>query len=105
MFEPLPGNYVRNLGVNLALVCGGNHVEIDEATPLVQTEALHADVFLESETYDGYLVPNTEYFVNTGELNAAQNSAARLSLVRLNPQKIPVSPPNSDRPNKLATTL
>ena len=25
MFEPLPGNYVWNLSVNLALVTGGNH--------------------------------------------------------------------------------
>lgn len=31
MFEPFPGNYVWNLAVNLALVCGGNHGEIDEA--------------------------------------------------------------------------
>lgn len=31
MFEPFPGNYVWNLAVNLALICGGNHGEIDEA--------------------------------------------------------------------------
>jgi fermentation-respiration switch protein FrsA (DUF1100 family) len=31
MFEPFPGNYVWNLATNLALVCGGNHGEIDEA--------------------------------------------------------------------------
>jgi len=31
MFEPFPGNYVWNLQVNLALVCGGNHGEIDAA--------------------------------------------------------------------------
>jgi fermentation-respiration switch protein FrsA (DUF1100 family) len=31
MFEPFPGNYVWNLAVNLALACGGNHGEIDEA--------------------------------------------------------------------------
>ncbi|MDE2301383.1 MAG: prolyl oligopeptidase family serine peptidase [Sphingomonadales bacterium] len=30
MFEPFPGNYVWNLGINLALVCGGNHGELDE---------------------------------------------------------------------------
>ncbi|MCJ2183613.1 alpha/beta hydrolase [Novosphingobium sp. 1949] len=36
MFEPFPGNYVWNLAVNLALVCGGNHGEIDEANrPIV----------------------------------------------------------------------
>jgi len=31
MFEPFPGNYVWNLQTNLALVCGGNHGEIDVA--------------------------------------------------------------------------
>jgi len=31
VYEPFPGNYVWNLSVNLALVCGGNHGEIDEA--------------------------------------------------------------------------
>ena len=31
MFEPFPGNYVWNLGVNLALYVGGNHGEIDAA--------------------------------------------------------------------------
>lgn len=30
MFEPFPGNYVWNLGLNLALICGGNHGELDE---------------------------------------------------------------------------
>jgi len=29
MFEPFPGNYVWNLGINLALICGGNHGELD----------------------------------------------------------------------------
>ncbi|TXS90302.1 alpha/beta hydrolase [Parahaliea maris] len=36
MFEPFPGNYVWNLQVNLALVCGGNHGEIDEACRPIQ---------------------------------------------------------------------
>lgn len=31
MFEPFPGNYVWNLQTNLALVCGGNHGEVDMA--------------------------------------------------------------------------
>lgn len=31
MFEPFPGNYIWNLGVNLALIGGGNHGEIDVA--------------------------------------------------------------------------
>ncbi|MCZ0954376.1 MAG: alpha/beta hydrolase [Rhodospirillaceae bacterium] len=37
MYEPFPGNYVWNLQTNLALVCGGNHGEIDEANrPLME---------------------------------------------------------------------
>jgi len=31
MYEPFPGNYVWNLSTNLALMCGGNIGEIDEA--------------------------------------------------------------------------
>ncbi|MFM2281598.1 MAG: hypothetical protein RLZZ444_3829, partial [Pseudomonadota bacterium] len=31
MFEPFPGNYVWNLSTNLALMCGGNYGELDEA--------------------------------------------------------------------------
>ncbi|MFT3763058.1 MAG: prolyl oligopeptidase family serine peptidase [Pseudoxanthomonas sp.] len=37
MYEPFPGNYVWNLQTNLALVCGGNHGEIDEANrPIIE---------------------------------------------------------------------
>jgi pimeloyl-ACP methyl ester carboxylesterase len=39
MFEPFPGNYVWNLATNLALVCGGNHGEIDEACRPVREAA------------------------------------------------------------------
>jgi dipeptidyl aminopeptidase/acylaminoacyl peptidase len=31
MYEPFPGNYIWNLGANLALIDGGNHGEIDIA--------------------------------------------------------------------------
>jgi hypothetical protein len=31
MFEPFPNNYIWNLQSNLALICGGNHGQIDEA--------------------------------------------------------------------------
>jgi pimeloyl-ACP methyl ester carboxylesterase len=44
MFEPFPGNYIWNLQVNLALVCGGNHGEIDEACrPIREAAARGAD--------------------------------------------------------------
>ena len=39
MFEPFPGSYVWNLGVNLALIGGGNHGEIDAACRPVRTAA------------------------------------------------------------------
>lgn len=41
MFEPFPGNYIWNLQTNLALVCGGNHGEIDEANRPVMEAARH----------------------------------------------------------------
>lgn len=44
MFEPFPGNYIWNLGVNLALIGGGNHGEIDVACrPLREAAAAGAD--------------------------------------------------------------
>ncbi|MFM6930987.1 MAG: alpha/beta hydrolase, partial [Novosphingobium sp.] len=44
MFEPFPGNYVWNLATNLALVCGGNHGEIDEANrPIMEASKSGAD--------------------------------------------------------------
>lgn len=44
MFEPFPGNYIWNLQTNLALVCGGNHGEIDVANrPVVEAAKAGAD--------------------------------------------------------------
>jgi fermentation-respiration switch protein FrsA (DUF1100 family) len=40
MYEPFPGNYVWNLGVNLALICGGNIGEIDVACRPLREAAL-----------------------------------------------------------------
>jgi dienelactone hydrolase len=53
MFEPFPGNYVWNLSVNLALMCGGNIGEIDAACrPIREAAARGADnataIFFES---------------------------------------------------------
>jgi esterase/lipase len=39
MFEPFPGNYIWNLSTNLALMCGGNIGEIDEACRPVREAA------------------------------------------------------------------
>lgn len=44
MFEPFPGNYIWNLGVNLALIGGGNHGEVDIACrPIADAAAQGAD--------------------------------------------------------------
>lgn len=44
MLEPFPGNYVWNLGVNLAFIGGGNHGEIDIACrPIREAAAKGAD--------------------------------------------------------------
>ncbi len=44
MFEPFKGNYVWNLQVNLALVCGGNHGEVDVACrPIIEAAAAGED--------------------------------------------------------------
>ena len=43
MFEPFPGNYVWNLQVNLALVCGGNHGEIDLACRPIKEAAANGE--------------------------------------------------------------
>jgi len=43
MFEPFPGNYVWNLMVNLALVCGGNMGEIDRACRPIREAAARGE--------------------------------------------------------------
>lgn len=44
MFEPFKGNYIWNLQVNLALVCGGNHGEVDAACrPIIEAAAAGGD--------------------------------------------------------------
>jgi pimeloyl-ACP methyl ester carboxylesterase len=44
MFEPFKGNYIWNLQVNLALVCGGNHGEVDVACrPIIEAAASGGD--------------------------------------------------------------
>lgn len=43
MYEPFPGNYVWNLATNLALICGGNHGEIDAANRPIMEAARKGD--------------------------------------------------------------
>ena len=68
MFEPFPGNYVWNLATNLALVCGGNHGEIDEVNrPIMEAANADADLAL------GYaLSAGTKYLRASGYYLAAE---------------------------------
>lgn len=43
MYEPFPGNYVWNLSTNLALMCGGNIGEIDEACRPIREAAARGE--------------------------------------------------------------
>jgi hypothetical protein len=43
MFEPFPGNYVWNLSTNLALMCGGNIGEVDEACRPIREAAARGE--------------------------------------------------------------
>ncbi len=53
------------------------------------------------DTDDGYLVPNQEFFENTGGLNESLAFTARLSLCRSNPQEISTFDPKSEGSNSL----
>lgn len=56
MFEPFPGNYVWNLAVNLALVCGGNHGEIDEACrPIIEASAREGADAGSAQLFDSWI--------------------------------------------------
>lgn len=73
MFEPFPGNYVWNLATNLALVCGGNHGEIDEVNrPIMEAASADADLAL------GYgLSAGTKYLRPSGYYLAAERMQSR----------------------------
>lgn len=43
MFEPFPGNYAWHLSINLALLAGGNHGELDEVCRPVREAALQGE--------------------------------------------------------------
>jgi len=53
------------------------------------------------DTDDGYLVPNPEFFENTGGPNESLAITARLSLYRPNPQEIPTFDPKAERAKSL----
>jgi pimeloyl-ACP methyl ester carboxylesterase len=55
MFEPFPGNYVWNLSTNLALMCGGNIGEIDEACRPIREAAARGEDAGTAQFFDSWL--------------------------------------------------
>lgn len=55
MFEPFPGNYVWNLSTNLALMCGGNIGEIDEACRPIRESAARGEDAGTAQFFDSWL--------------------------------------------------
>ncbi len=55
MFEPFPGNYVWNLSTNLALMCGGNIGEIDEACRPIREAAAKGEDAGTAQFFDSWL--------------------------------------------------
>lgn len=55
MFEPFPGNYVWNLMVNLALVCGGAMGEIDRACRPIREAAGRGEDAGTAQLFDSWL--------------------------------------------------
>lgn len=55
MFEPFPGNYVWNLSINLALLAGGNHGELDAVCRPVREAALRGEEADTALLFDAWL--------------------------------------------------
>ena len=55
MYEPFPGNYVWNLQTNLALVCGGNHGEIDVANRPIMDAAKAGEDAGTAKLFDSWI--------------------------------------------------
>lgn len=74
MFEPFPKNYIWNLQVNLALVCGGNHGEIDEACRPIRDAAANGADAGTGLLFDSWLAVADQVARNA----AADEAAGRL---------------------------
>lgn len=55
MYEPFPGNYVWNLSVNLALMCGGNIGEVDRACRPLREAAARGEDAGTAQLFDAWL--------------------------------------------------
>ena len=70
MFEPFPGNYVWNLGVNLALVCGGNIGEIDRASRPIREASGRGEDAGTAQFFDSWIAV-ADQIVRNGEADEA----------------------------------
>ena len=86
MFEPFPGNYVWNFSVNLALVTGGNHGEIDSACRPIREAAARgedagtAHFFASWSALGDRIVANAEADVAMGRLMSASRKYRRAAI-------------------------
>ena len=64
MYEPLPGNYVWNLSVNLALMCGGNIGEIDRACRPLREAAARGEDTGTAQFFDSWLAVANQVAAN-----------------------------------------
>jgi len=71
MFEPFPGNYVWNLGVNLALVCGGNIGEIDRASRPIREASGRGEDAGTAQFFDSWIAV-ADQIVRNGEADEAK---------------------------------
>ncbi|WP_313802178.1 alpha/beta hydrolase [Sphingobium sp.] len=74
MFEPFPGNYIWNLATNLALCCGGNHGEIDEANRPIREAAKAGSDAGSAQMFDSWVRVANQVAAN----GAVDEAAGRL---------------------------
>lgn len=67
MFEPFHGNYVWNLSVNLALMCGGNIGEIDAANRPIREAAARGEDAGTALFFDSWVQMAEQVLANGGE--------------------------------------
>ncbi|HEU0043511.1 alpha/beta hydrolase family protein [Sphingomonas sp.] len=83
MFEPFPGNYVWNLGVNLAMLGGGNHGEVDAACRPVREAAAQGADAGSAQFFDSWIAVADQIVANAAKDEAAgRNWSAAQKLFR-----------------------
>ena len=83
MFEPFPGNYVWNLSTNLALMCGGNIGEIDEACRPIREAAVKGEDAGTAQFFDSWMrVANQVIMHGKDDETAARTLSAGIKYQR-----------------------